>query len=757
MLQCTFVASSNEVNLTERGDMVMLTAAKAFVLATALLCLGVSGCVIDKTPPFDHVRTSPKLQAFSSCDSLAAALKENLKQEMRVQLEQMQDIRYYSPEEGDGAVPTSDGGNRQEGVDYSGTNVQEQGVDEGDFVKTDGYALYVLNGTALYVVPVPEFGELGEAASVKIEGWPTQLLIYKKTSGSRASRAVVFSTVYAYLLPNDHPLLPALMSGRTSGEGADYSTSSTELTKITVIDLDTMAAPRVVRQLYFEGYYQTSRKIESMVRMVSYSWMNIPGLRYWPELPDDYYTTDNQTKRDRQWKQAVQATIAKNNVLIDSLSLNDLVPRMYEVTTDGDILIHDFTVNNCTAFTIAQDGLSHGFTSLLSFDLADDLSSIDGDHIISNWSVIYASATSLLIAEPAQDWWWYWNNEKYDEATNIHRFALEPDGTAYYTGSGRVDGTVENQFCLSEYSGAVRVAATTGRWNRWWEQNPEPPETHVFVLKPGDNATLELVGKVDGIAKGEHLWAARFVGEKGYLVTFRNTDPLWTVDVTDPAHPMIIGELQVPGVATYIHPLSDARLLTIGYGGDEERLDGSIQVSLFDVVDFANPKLIDTLTLFAAENDNQTAAWGWSEALYEHKAFQYWSQKKMLAVPLSASRYTYKDGYNTYEYISKLQLIAVDNNTGFAESGSIDHSSFYNTSDGDSYYWCNQDIRRSVFMGDFIYALSDRGITAHALESLALTASVKLPGTDCGGMIYATRRGMHGKKTFSKIKKPFHG
>lgn len=706
---------------------------KNILLALLVLCLAPwQGCNPDT--PFEHVRSTPQLRAFESCGSLETALKENLRQEMEIQLQRMRDIKYlYGPEDGDGAVPTADGGNRQEGVDYSGTNNQEAGVDEADFVKTDGYAIYVLNGTQLQVLTVPEFGQLQQGASVQIEGYPTQMLIHKPATGGRATRAIVFSSVYSGSLPEDHPLHAFIVDNDTATDtpyAVSYRTYA--LTKLTVIDLTDQSAPAVVRELYLEGYYQTSRRIESAVHMIAYSRMEIPGLKYWPELPEDYYSSDNQTRRDRQWRDAIQQAIADNNKLIEELTLQDIVPLMYELNADRSVTVFDFTTDGCTNFTIADDGVSRGFTSILSLDLLDESFTIDADHIVSNWSQVYASTDTLLIAEPAQDWWWYWDNDAFDEAVNIHRFTLAADGTAQYTGSGRVAGTIENQFCLSEYQGAIRIAATTGQWNRWWEENPPPPESHVYVLQSGDNNTLAVVGQVDGIAPGERIWSARFIGTRGYIVTFRNMDPLWTVDLADPTRPQIIGELDVPGVSTYIHPLSDQRLLTIGYGGDDNGLDGSIQVSLFNVEDFASPKLIDTLSLFAAQNDNQTSSWGWSEAVYEHKAFQYWEPKKMLAVPLSASRYTYKSDQDYYEYISRLMLVSVDNETGFSTYGSIDHSGFYN-GDSRQYYWCNQDIRRSIFMGDFIYAISDRGITANNIDNMTATASVELPGTDCGG------------------------
>ncbi|MEI6127345.1 MAG: beta-propeller domain-containing protein, partial [Pseudomonadota bacterium] len=456
---------------------------------------------------------------------------------------------------------------------------------------------------------------------------------------------------------------------------------------------------------------------------------------YWPDLPEDYYSLDNETRQNRIWAEAVEKTIAYNNEIIDTLALADLVPRMYELSSDHSVEVYDFAQKGCSNFTIAGDGVSRGFTSILSLNLLDEEFSVDADHIVSNWSTVYASKDTMIIAEPAQNWWWYWGNEKYDEATNIHRFALSSDGTALYTGSGRIEGTVENQFSLSAFEGSLRVASTTGQWNRWWMENPTPPENHVYVLQQGDNNTLNTVGHIGGIAKGEKIWSARFIGTKGYLVTFRNMDPLWTEDVSDPTKPVIAGKLDVPGVSTYIYPLSETRLLTIGYGGDETGLNWSIEVSLFNVADFAQPALVDHLSLFANTSDNTTSSWGWSEAIYEHKAFQYWEPKKILAVPLSSYRYTYKNEYDYfYEYMSKLTLLNVDNETGFSLHGSVDHSAFYNSDT--SMYWCSQDIRRSIFMGDYIYAISDRGITANTIDNLTSTASRDLPGSDCGGYVY---------------------
>ena len=186
--------------------------------------------------------------------------------------------------------------------------------------------------------------------------------------------------------------------------------------------------------------------------------------------------------------------------------------------------------------------------------------------------------------------------------------------------------------------------------------------------------------------------------------------------MSNPNNPTVVGELEVPGFSSYLHPLGDEHLLGIGVGGDENGANWATQISLFDVSDFANPKRDHTLDL-ALEG-----SWAWSEAQWDHKAFQYWGPEKLLAIPVST--YDYDEG--GYSYISKLELVSVDADQGLASYGSIDHSDFFNANP--DHYWDWRDVRRSIFMGDYVYALSDRGITVHSIDGLTKVKSENLPG-----------------------------
>ena len=309
--------------------------------------------------------------------------------------------------------------------------------------------------------------------------------------------------------------------------------------------------------------------------MVGYSWRNFNyNIQYWPSLPSEYWELErDDPRRQELFDEAVQDTIAANLEVINAIELDEMLPRIY--TREGDAYTtHVFSDENCQNFA-SENMATRGVTSILSLDLLDDEFGFDADHVMANWPVVYASQETLLVAEPEYDWRWYWSNNDFEEQTNIHRFDISTPGATQYTGSGSVPGYVYGQFALSEYNGDIRVATTTNSWLRWWQEDPPEMDNHVYVL--GGKDSLSEKGHVSGMGIGERIWSSRFVGDKAYVVTFRQVDPLYTVDLSDPFNPTVIGELKIEGVSTYIHPMDDKNLLTIGFGGDENGLDGELR------------------------------------------------------------------------------------------------------------------------------------------------------------------------------------
>ena len=801
----------------------------------------------DVIEPFTHMmdwmevgsreRSSPELVPYNSCDFLEEDLRTNLKERMRItMLQQMSGafngggvwIEDDMVMEMDGAaVDTADesGGapssnNREEGVDFSGTNNQEEGVDESDFLKTDGHHIYMINDGQLVILGVPEFGDINFASSSTIEGNAREMMLSK-------DKLVILSSVYVWSLSETDPLWNLVWDNTALRMRVD------SLTKFTVFDITDRTDPVVTNELYLEGWYLTAREQNGMVRTITHGYLDLPGLRSWveisPEHEDTYYNLAwDHPARQAIWNVSINRTIGINNEIIDSASIENLMPQMYHRTMNGVTAV-PMRSETCSEFIASVDTVGTQFTSVLTLDLLSSSFSYEADHIMGNWPVVYASADTLLIAEPAQDWWWYWGADELEEATNIHAFSLTNQGTSY-VGSGRVDGTVLDQFSLSEYDGNIRLATTTGQWNRWWMSDPTPMENHVIILQPDEStSTLNEIGRLDGIALDERIWSARFTEERAYIVTFRQIDPLWTIDLSDPTNPTIMGELEVPGVSTYIHPLDENNVLTIGIGpanSDGTGLDWSnTQISLFDVTNFSNPELASVLPLFpVSENEINEWSWGWSEATFEHKAFQYWGPKNLLAIPLSTYRQIYIEndeeakenwcenqvsnmlwlldenreddetkpdeetssgssagssdeesegeassdpsapnddtnedsteegedateelteeeyeylleycltnyhynGFYKYEYVSKLVLVNVNPGEPLSVYGTVNHSQFYDTETCNYCYWVGEtSIKRSIFMGDYIYAISSRGITVTNLTSMEGTGEIQ--------------------------------
>ncbi len=721
----------------------------AFLLVALMLSAGCIGNVRDEiiTELPDDWKTKtqrtisqPQLVQFDSCEDMEYSLKSSIAEEYRTQLLQAVEEQYYygggmfddgmvaeSAMDGDSMASTgsSQPQTRTQGEDFSGTNNQEQGVDEADFIKTDGYYIYALQGPSLSIMEIPEFGEIEFASNSSIEGSPISMML-------QDDRLIVLSSYNPWSINSEDDLYEYL---RWGGKYSQWRVNS--LTKYTTFDISNRSSPEIIQELYLEGYNVDAREIDGSVRAITHSWLNIPDLSNWLNMPSAYYDLEWDNPERKTYREMIAyETIQANDEVLEAIALEDLVPKIYQ-RVDGEIIEHDMRSESCENFAQPMDGFSRGFTNILSLDLFSPTFDFESDHLLSNHPLVYASKDALVLTENSWDWWWFWGQDEVDEMTNIHTFDISVSGVTTYTGSGRIDGQILNQFCISEHEGVLRIATTVGQWNRWWMEDPEPMSSSLITLVRGvnpetDQQVLLEYGRLDGIAEDERIWSARFVEDRAYLVTFEQIDPLWTIDLSNPATPTILGELEVPGVSTYIHPLHDGMLLTIGMGPAGE--DGlgldwsSTRLSTFNISDLTQPAVADTLML-SPVNDPEDNRWTWSysEAKYEHKAFQYWGPKEMLAVPLSTYRYieSYEEGIGyhwSYEYISKAIIVNVDEATGsMSIHGEVNHSSLLNHEERNHWWGGNENIRRTIFMGDYIYAISGAGITAHHLDTMELS------------------------------------
>ncbi|MCW5829414.1 MAG: beta-propeller domain-containing protein [Deltaproteobacteria bacterium] len=698
------------------------------IMCALAACSSGGGFALEPVDLEPRVMTSAALTVPASCSELEERLRRGLSQEMRVMLLQAEQALRGSmsggipvPVLGGAEVDMALGGaGRSDGPAYSGTNNQEAAADEGDIVKTDGTYLYVLGPTDIVILEIPEPGDLAVRSRTAVEGWPLELLLDGNT-------AVVVSAVSPWDLPEGHPLRSqpggiglgdwGSSPGSPGAEpaidiaGPGYWWNS--IIKIAVLDVTDRTGPAVLHEIYTEGDYRAARLTDGVVRVVTFGGKAADALNYWPELPDWFWEGGgSDLQRWAAIRSAVIEAIGKNDRIIARMGLADFAPQSAVSDGDGGYDLESLSGENCQNFALPEDSWSRSFTTIRTLDLSGDLAESPVLQVATGASHVYSSGDTLLVADEAFASWWFWDQEILPGHTNLHRFHLDGANTAY-TGSGRVEGTLYGPFALSERENRVRIAVTSGGFPWWWGVRRVEPVNHVYVMEGGDS--LEVTGHLGGIARGESIWAARFLEDKAFLVTFRNIDPLWAIDLADPAAPSVAGHVEVPGVSTYIHPLAGDRLLTVGFAVDTETFDWSTQVALFDVSDFAAPVQSDTLDLGALLGG------GWSEATWEHKAFQYWPPHSLLAIPMERYRFDSDD----YEYSTTLELVEVDGGT-LSHAGSLAQDAEAGECEDPLFYCMPNRVRRSVFVGDHVYLIGTVRVSAFDLDTLEETATAEL-------------------------------
>jgi hypothetical protein len=249
--------------------------------------------------------------------------------------------------------------------------------------------------------------------------------------------------------------------------------------------------------------------------------------------------------------------------------------------------------------------------TVLTIDLDKGLWATDRDAILSDAETVYASARSLYVATRRIS-----SSGAPGDTTSIHRFDASTPRRTTYAASGAVAGELLNQFSLSEAGDVLRVATTAG----------DRSESRVITLTQRGGALAEL-GRVGGLGRGERIYAVRFIGDVGYVVTFRQVDPLYTVDLSDPAHPAVRGELKISGYSAYLHPIGDGLLLGVGQDATASGLRRGVQLSLFDVADPAHPA---RLAVRALGGDSSS-----TDVEFDHHAFLWWPQGSLAVLPVS--------------------------------------------------------------------------------------------------------------------------
>jgi len=484
---------------------------------------------------------------------------------------------------------TADGG---AGGATSETNTQEEGIDEPDVVETDGDHVYLVDQEDLVVLD----GASGDVVSrTRLGAWGAQLLL-------QGDRMLVVAGGMGYGIPmpieDGVSILPVEPPRFAPG------------TVLQLLDVSDPAAPRVLQTTEVEGHHVTTRVVDGVARVVIASW---PDLQ-----PMDGVVFEGDPGTTRAAASAAESLEAD----LAATEIGDWLPAFRTTVVEGDEPVtHEGSVVACEDVLMPEVNAGIAQTSILRVDFTDGFDPADTTTVVAEAGTVYASASTLYLAAnryvPVVE-----QDRVVDEGftTALHAFDLAGDGPAAHAGAGEIPGHVLNQYSLSEHDGHLRVATTEG--SPWAMEGAAPSQSGVRVLRLQGDQLVE-VGAVTGLGLTETIQSVRFMGPVGYVVTFRQTDPLYVIDLSDPSNPRAVGELKIPGFSSYLHPAGEGRLIGIGRDADLDGRDQGLLVSLFDVTDPTAPAQLQTWTARDA----------WSQAGNDPKAFLWWAPESAVAVP----------------------------------------------------------------------------------------------------------------------------
>jgi uncharacterized secreted protein with C-terminal beta-propeller domain len=611
--------------------------------AVLAVTMPLAGCTSEPEPtpvppPLPGVTGPMRLVAFDSCEQLITDLRRAAKASVGP---------YGFPGSGpipeafaaDGARSMADKAAVPAGADpatqpYSGTNVHEQGADEPDIVKTDGRRIVTVSQGVLRVVDAATRRQTGKLDLDIPNAGQLQLLL--------TGNAALVLVPMGY----DRTMMDKRAMAADGGPQA--------------LLVDLTGAPKVVSRYRGEGTLVDARMTGSTARVVL---RTTPRITF-PESPH----VSNEKKR-----------IAANRKAIENAPADAWLPG-WEVTTGTETSRGRV---GCGQVSRPTDYSGTALVSVLTFDLTrPTLGSGDPVTVVADGDTVYGTADSLYLASD-QRWRLDWLPAgraavPVRQETDLYKFTIQGTQPPTYKAAGSVPGFLINQYALSEWDGHLRVATTDRKTDR----------SAVRVLTERDGKLVQ-TGMVDGLGMGEQIYSVRFVGARGYVVTFRRTDPLYSLDLSDPARPKATGQLKITGYSAHLQPVGEDRLVGIGQEADSDGRTQGMQVSLFDVADPAKPKRLAQYHV----------AEGHSEAEYDPHALLWWPATQLLVVPVAtwsaSGSQSVALALRVTDDIALTDRIEQPTTTGYQPM-----------------------IQRSLVIGDVLWTLSDSGLQASDLSTM---------------------------------------
>lgn len=555
------------------------------------------------------------------------------------------------------------------GDGFSTTNVQEEGVDEPDSVKSDGKRiLAVARGRLNYVVPAGDRPRI--AGSMKLpDGGGYELLV-------AGDRALVMQRGGWYV------------EGDRAASPLPRSWQNRERTTILVVDVADPERMRTVATLHFDGSYTSARMIDGIARVV---------LRSSPR-PIEFVAPKDGSPAEQRRAQRL------NRDKVRRTPLDTWMPEYLLDDRRGPVRrVTGGAVTPCSKVHRPKEFSGVSMITVTTIDPHHPTPD-KGVSVLGDAGIVYASPQRLYVATnrfdafpiplgagPAVDAVAPARRQTIE--TEIHSFDIAGRGAARYLATGKVEGTVLNQFSLSEHRNVLRVATTVDAFDG-------KSESFVTTLVQRDNALVR-IGRVGNLGKGERIYAVRYIGDLGYVVTFRQVDPLYVIDLSDARKLRVVGELKIPGFSAYLHPVGDGLLLGVGKEATEDGRVTGTQVSLFDVSDAAAPK-----QLFRHQLGQ-----GHSDAEYDHHAFLWWAPRRLAMLPIQIYDVVAQEGSSRpSQPFAGVVGLQVEPEAGIDEIARLEHPS--------SKEFGLVGISRSLVIGDRVFTVSENGIASSALAAL---------------------------------------
>ena len=559
------------------------------------------------------------------------------------------------------------------GPSFSRTNVQVKDVDEADIVKTDGRFLYQINEAELIVTRAEPGRPLKKTAHIKYndEGFaPRELFVSD-------DRLVVIGEEH------EDPDEARIMN-------MQYMPVS--ITAVRIYETGD-GKPRLIRSVQVEGTYLSSRRTGSRLVLVTNKYIiagPIEPRDFIPEVQDEL--RGDSDRREGMFRESAQPPAVKDSAATDTFVRPNYKNIRY---------FPDFTQANYLT---------------VSFIELDAETPVRSSTLLGGGEQIYASTTNLYVAQTTF-------KERGDTTTtpglaegeplmrmispetSLFRFSLAGN-EPMLEGRGSVPGTLLNQFSMDEHQGYFRVATTI----------PDASLNNIYVL----DRDLEIRGRLEGLAPGERIYSARFMGDRAYLVTFKQVDPLFVIDLSRPGKPSVLGELKIPGYSNYLHPLDDDHI--IGFGKDTEdqgdfALMKGVKMAVFDVSDVSRPREKWKTVIGDRGTD--------SDLLYNHRALLHSSERRLLAFPVTVVKEdkpvvrrggtgeVWLDRSNRTTFQGVL-VYRIEADMTLTERGRISH-----IEDGvDPWLQAKKFVKRALYIDDVLFTVSDRMIKANRLEDL---------------------------------------